>query len=66
MKFAILDIMECEGGMDNCSQICVEKEGGFSCACFDGFKLLDNGASCQGTWVNNCFYYVCMQHLICI
>ena len=48
MKFVILDIWECEDGTHNCSQICVEKEGGFSCACFDGFKLLDNGVSCQG------------------
>ena len=52
--------MECEDGTDNCSQICVEKEGGFSCACFDGFELLDNGASCQGTFM----FLLCMQHLI--
>ena len=53
--------MECEDSTDNCSQICVEKEGGFSCACFDGFELLDNGASCQGTWVDNYVLtmYVC-------
>ena len=49
MKFVTLDIMECKGGTHNCSQICIEQEGGFSCACFDNFMLLEDGVSCHGT-----------------
>ena len=40
--------MECNGGLHNCSQICIELQGEFSCACYGGYELLDDGASCKG------------------
>ena len=46
--YEILDIMECKDDIHNCSQVCVEQEGGFNCTCFDGFELLEDGVSCHG------------------
>ena len=43
------DIMECQNGMHNCSQRCIELEGGFSCACDEGYQLEDDEVSCIGT-----------------
>ena len=50
--YKILDIMECKDDIHNCSQVCVEQEGGFSCACFDGFELLEDCVSCRGMYVD--------------
>ena len=51
LKFPIvsLDIMECKDGLHNCSQICIEQEGEFSCDCYYGYELLEDGVSCKGT-----------------
>ena len=43
-----LDIRECHSGTHNCSQLCVELDGGFECDCFNGYKLGDDGATCEG------------------
>ena len=32
----------------NCSQICIEEEGSFSCSCFPGYELQDDLATCEG------------------
>ena len=34
--------------MDNCSQVCTNTEGGFTCSCRDGYTLGENGTSCEG------------------
>ena len=47
-----LDIMECKDGLHNCSQICIELQGEFSCACYGGYELLDDGVSCKGILMN--------------
>ena len=44
-----LDISECQSGLHNCSQKCVELEGGFSCACNEGYELDSDQISCKGT-----------------
>ena len=44
--------MECQDGLHNCSQKCIELDGGFSCACNDGYLLLNDGVSCEGTYVH--------------
>ena len=31
----------------NCIQICVEVEGSFSCSCYPGYELQDDGATCE-------------------
>ena len=44
-----LDIMECKDGLHNCSQVCIELQGEFSCTCYGGYELLEDGVSCKGT-----------------
>ena len=44
-----LDIRNCLIGDHNCSQICVELEGSFSCSCYSGYELQEDKANCGGT-----------------
>ena len=55
LKFIVilLDIMECKDSLHNCSQVCVELQGEFSCTCYDGYELLEDGVSCKGI-IENC------------
>ena len=43
------DTDECASGLDNCDQVCSNDNGGFSCSCLDGFQLLNNSRTCEGT-----------------
>ena len=43
-----LDIRNCLIGDHNCSQICVELEGSFSCSCYPGYELEEDKANCAG------------------
>jgi len=45
------DIGECLIGTHNCSQLCVELDGGFECDCSDGYELGDDGITCEGIWM---------------
>ena len=47
----ILDIRNCLIDDHNCSQICIELEGSFNCSCYSGYKLLEDGANCEGTYL---------------
>ncbi|XP_072172571.1 uncharacterized protein [Diadema setosum] len=38
------DINECQTGLNNCSQVCVNNEGSFSCECFGGYAR--DGEAC--------------------
>ena len=44
----VLDILNCMINDHNCTQICVEVEGSFSCSCYPGYELQDDGATCEG------------------
>lgn len=46
----ILDINECETGVHGCSQMCINVDGGFNCACYYGFTLLDDRETCEKGW----------------
>ena len=48
-------------GDHNCSQICVELEGSFSCSCYSGYELLEDKANCGGT--NSEIMYNCNDYL---
>lgn len=48
MVWFLIDIKECSEGLHNCTQRCEEFEGGFSCACFEGYKLENDSVSCKG------------------
>ena len=56
--------MECKDGLHNCSQVCIELQGQFSCACYDGYELLEDGASCKGNVVNY-IHPICNYNCIC-
>ena len=38
---------ECEGG--ECIQLCLNTDGGYNCAYRDGFYILSNDKTCQGS-----------------
>lgn len=42
------DVKECELNTHGCAELCIEEEGGFKCACKDGFELADDGKTCVG------------------
>ena len=44
----MVDIKECSEGLHNCQQRCDELEGGFICACFEGYELENDTVSCRG------------------
>ena len=46
--FLYSDINECSSGTHNCSQVCVNNDGGFSCSCYEGYRLGNDMISCEG------------------
>ena len=42
------DVGECLIGTHNCSQICLELDGGYKCGCYKGYRLADDGVTCKG------------------
>ena len=44
----ISDIKECSIGTHNCSQLCIELDGGYRCGCYDGYDLEKDGITCKG------------------
>lgn len=43
----ILDINECADKNGDCEQQCINEEGGYHCACDDGFVLNDDLHTCK-------------------
>ena len=42
------DIDECANAtLNNCQQVCVNSEGGYTCDCFSGYSLV-NSTYCEG------------------
>ena len=46
--FFTTDIDECLEKTDNCSQMCTNTEGNFTCGCDDGYLLGSDGTTCNG------------------
>ena len=44
----MIDVNECSRNSSNCSQVCINNVGGFSCACYDGYTLNTDKATCDG------------------
>ena len=42
------DIDECTDGTNNCAQVCINTEGGFTCGCNIGYLLDTDGITCNG------------------
>ena len=45
------DTHECSDGTHNCSQICTNTNGSFTCGCNNGYLLDDDGATCIGIYI---------------
>ena len=45
--FRLPDINECDEGSHNCSQICQNTQGGFTCSCHDGFVHNSTTIECE-------------------
>ena len=43
-----LDINECGDNTDNCTQVCTNTDGSFTCSCNSGYTLVADGHSCEG------------------
>ncbi|XP_078657723.1 uncharacterized protein LOC144903463 isoform X1 [Branchiostoma floridae x Branchiostoma belcheri] len=56
---AISDVDECAEGSDNCAQVCTNTVDSFTCSCWEGYTLHDNGWFCHGPKVD---LYVEMQY----
>jgi len=52
IQYTYSDIGECLVGTHNCSQLCVELDGGFECDCSDGYELIDDEVTCEGDCTN--------------
>ena len=40
---------------NNCDQECVDELDGYSCGCYDGFRLADDAVSCIGKYISHTF-----------
>ena len=52
MHFYSTDIDECSLEIDNCTQICLDTQGSYSCSCRDGYTLDSDGRDCNGTFTD--------------
>ena len=48
-----VDIDECEESTSNCTQICNNEDGGYSCTCNDGYQIDSDNRTCKGITVIN-------------
>ena len=40
------DVNECVEGTSDCTQSCINRDGSYDCACFDGFTLTTDRTTC--------------------
>ena len=52
--FAATDIDECQTDNGQCEQICVNLPGSFSCVCYDGYQLENDGKRCRRSKMLHC------------
>ena len=58
------DVDECSEGTSGCSQDCTNTVGSFTCSCFDGYLLDEDGKACNGRRVDSFqFVKVCVQSI---
>lgn len=44
----IAEINECQDGNSSCEQACMNTIGSYECACYDGYRLNQDGLTCTG------------------
>jgi len=57
--------VECQDGLHNCSQVCIEIQGGFTCSCYGGYELSKDGVSCKGIVITYT-YGICLYKNVII
>ena len=48
-----VDHDECVTGVDACEQICHNSNSSYFCSCLSGYRLADNGKTCDGKCISN-------------
>ena len=59
------DIDECNNGTHNCSQICTNTNGSFTCGCKNGYQLDTDEVTCNGMYKTYTYiqlYIVCLYN----
>ena len=47
-RYSLVDIDECQEESDNCSQICLNNDGSYTCDCNVGYELGSDQQTCSG------------------
>lgn len=47
-KFYLTDVDECSEDIHDCEQLCLNNNGSFSCNCEIGYRIDQNGRTCNG------------------
>ena len=47
------DIDECSENTGNCSQMCTNTDGYFTCGCNNGYLLDTDGTTCNGMYIEH-------------
>ena len=48
-----VDVDECKNNLNNCSNMCINLNGSYSCVCDFGFSLQDDGETCRSRYHNS-------------
>ena len=49
MTIPLTDVDECFYETHNCDQLCNNTISGFNCSCEEGYMLMNDSVSCEGT-----------------
>ena len=55
------DINECATNNGGCSQVCLNREGSYSCDCYPGYELGPNNHTCSGMSIICVYMFIYMQ-----
>ena len=57
------DTDDCTDGTHNCSQICTNTNGSFTCGCFNGYELDYDNVTCNGM-CKMCIYMYIQLYIV--
>ena len=60
------DIDECINGTHNCSQICTNTDGSFTCGCNEGYELNIDDVTCNGLYKICVYVYTAIHCIVLI
>ena len=66
LYFSFADVNECEEDIHNCSQICVDIPGFYTCDCNTGYNISTDEHSCNGMWCDyTLILFILSDHFTC-